>query len=1091
MLIEQGTPAASSCRERVRRERRDRAGPHVRHRAHVAHDAAVGELARAAPGPRPRGCRGAAGRRRARRARRGSTPVRRPRPRAAPSRARRPWRPGTRRRTARAGAAPRARRARVPPRRGPRTSRRSARSRAPASSGEAARDVGGEPHDHAGLGLGRGGAVAEAGEHLVPRRAGPHPLGRGEDPLDVDRAVRGRLAGVVDDDLAEVGVGPDRVRRHDPELDEVVEVAELVERGQLRLGRGGQLARVAAGDAQQRRRAHGALEVDVQLDLRIDGRAGGAHDGIGSRHPVTSSCASTDTTPACQTDLGSRRSSPPSTSDATGRRVSDQRAGEVGEVGEGGDVGMRGDRGRALAGAHERRAAAEARARPRRHGPRRRRTRWRPDRTRTRSRACSKSSVSGLRHRHPSSGACGHTNQASMTPPRRRSSSALTASSVVRGHPAAPDGRLVGDHHESVARRPGGVGTPRPRRSRRSRSATVRTESARSTLSTPSLSSRITRLLPSSTVPGPSRDSRVDFEEAIREHQSMMASLSGVWPALRGRRGRRDRAGARRRGRLLVRQRWQRDAGAALRHRARRSLRTRTPRYPVICARCRHVLDHRRGQRLLLRRDLRPPDREPVPAGRRRGRSVDVGQQRERAAGRSTPRRRSARSPWDSPAATAASSRAAWTSRSSCRTRGRAASRRRTSSSVTRSASSSRPRCPTRTTMFDRTELVHAAVRGGFAGIRMLVVGDVMLDRYLIGDVARISPEAPVPVVRLARETRLGGWRGQRRAQPRRARRPRRRRGLDRRRRRRRAPARAARPRRRPGPGRRGHPGPPDHHQDPGPLRPAAARAHRRRGVGAARRRSSARPGTTGSSSCSTTATTRSCSPTTPRACCPTTCAGASSSGAASVASRCSWTRRASTTASTSVPPRSRRTRPSSPPPRRSRRRDPFELIESAARLRHLLDLDFVTLTRGEAGISLIEESGTRHVPARAREVFDVSGAGDTAIATLAAGIATGLDAHDAAVLANLAAGIIVGKSGTVPIRQDQLLDALGSGRGRAAAARGEARQPGGRGRAREPVARSRATRSASPTAASTSSTPVTSPTSTGRAATATASSSG
>ena len=55
--------------------------------------------------------------------------------------------------------------------------------------------------------------------------------------------------------------------------------------------------------------------------------------------------------------------------------------------------------------------------------------------------------------------------------------------------------------------------------------------------------------------------------------------------------------------------------------------------------------------------------------------------------------------------------------------------------------------------MFDRTELVHAAVRGGFAGIRMLVVGDVMLDRYLIGDVARISPEAPVPVVRLARES--------------------------------------------------------------------------------------------------------------------------------------------------------------------------------------------------------------------------------------------------------------------------------------------------------------------------------------------------
>ena len=55
--------------------------------------------------------------------------------------------------------------------------------------------------------------------------------------------------------------------------------------------------------------------------------------------------------------------------------------------------------------------------------------------------------------------------------------------------------------------------------------------------------------------------------------------------------------------------------------------------------------------------------------------------------------------------------------------------------------------------MFDRPDIVHAAVRGGFAGVRMLVVGDLMLDRYLIGDVVRISPEAPVPVVRLGRES--------------------------------------------------------------------------------------------------------------------------------------------------------------------------------------------------------------------------------------------------------------------------------------------------------------------------------------------------
>ncbi len=62
--------------------------------------------------------------------------------------------------------------------------------------------------------------------------------------------------------------------------------------------------------------------------------------------------------------------------------------------------------------------------------------------------------------------------------------------------------------------------------------------------------------------------------------------------------------------------------------------------------------------------------------------------------------------------------------------------------------------------MFDRSDLVHASVRGGFAGVRMLVVGDLMLDRYLVGEVARISPEAPVPVVRLGRETASVGGAG-------------------------------------------------------------------------------------------------------------------------------------------------------------------------------------------------------------------------------------------------------------------------------------------------------------------------------------------
>ena len=83
--------------------------------------------------------------------------------------------------------------------------------------------------------------------------------------------------------------------------------------------------------------------------------------------------------------------------------------------------------------------------------------------------------------------------------------------------------------------------------------------------------------------------------------------------------------------------------------------------------------------------------------------------------------------------------------------------------------------------MFDRPDLVYASVRGGFAGARMLVIGDLMLDRYLVGDVARISPEAPVPVVRLGRETASVGGAGNVALEPRGARRPRRRRGLDRR----------------------------------------------------------------------------------------------------------------------------------------------------------------------------------------------------------------------------------------------------------------------------------------------------------------------
>lgn len=327
--------------------------------------------------------------------------------------------------------------------------------------------------------------------------------------------------------------------------------------------------------------------------------------------------------------------------------------------------------------------------------------------------------------------------------------------------------------------------------------------------------------------------------------------------------------------------------------------------------------------------------------------------------------------------------------------------------------------------MFDRPDIVHAAVRGGFAGVRMLVVGDLMLDRYLIGDVVRISPEAPVPVVRLGRESvsvggagnvalnlaglgvhaDVAGWTGD---------------------------------------------------DEPGArLRELLGLAGVRvQGVDVIR----GRP---------TTTKTRVLSgqqqlvriddeDASPR----------------STVERRSWDDRVVALledgydalvisdyakgvladdlcrrlvkqarhrgipvlvdpkgldygkyhGATTVTPNETELAATTQVSAASA----YELTEAAARLRSLLDLDFVTLTRGEAGISLVEATGTRHVPARAREVFDVSGAGDTAIATLAAGIAVGLDPHDAAVLANLAAGIIVGKTGTVPIRQDELLAALG-----------------------------------------------------------------
>jgi D-beta-D-heptose 7-phosphate kinase/D-beta-D-heptose 1-phosphate adenosyltransferase len=86
---------------------------------------------------------------------------------------------------------------------------------------------------------------------------------------------------------------------------------------------------------------------------------------------------------------------------------------------------------------------------------------------------------------------------------------------------------------------------------------------------------------------------------------------------------------------------------------------------------------------------------------------------------------------------------------------------------------------------------------------------------------------------------------------------------------------------------------------------------------------------------------------------------------------------------------------------------------------------EFLTLTMSDKGIGVLWPERRYHSPARALEVFDVSGAGDTVIATLAAALAGGLRVETAVDLANLAAGIVVGKMGTVPIAQHELITAL------------------------------------------------------------------
>jgi rfaE bifunctional protein kinase chain/domain len=101
--------------------------------------------------------------------------------------------------------------------------------------------------------------------------------------------------------------------------------------------------------------------------------------------------------------------------------------------------------------------------------------------------------------------------------------------------------------------------------------------------------------------------------------------------------------------------------------------------------------------------------------------------------------------------------------------------------------------------------------------------------------------------------------------------------------------------------------------------------------------------------------------------------------------------------------------------------RDEADLERRAQKLRADLGLQALLLTRSEEGMSLYTDEGLWSVPAQAREVFDVSGAGDTVIAVLATAVAAGLGLREAVGLANRAGGIVVGKLGTATVSADEL----------------------------------------------------------------------
>ena len=102
------------------------------------------------------------------------------------------------------------------------------------------------------------------------------------------------------------------------------------------------------------------------------------------------------------------------------------------------------------------------------------------------------------------------------------------------------------------------------------------------------------------------------------------------------------------------------------------------------------------------------------------------------------------------------------------------------------------------------------------------------------------------------------------------------------------------------------------------------------------------------------------------------------------------------------------------------------ELSANAEKLRRELQLDALLVTRSEDGMSLYRANQVLHEPTQTREVFDVSGAGDTVIAAVAVMLASGADLPAAVRIANRAAGIVVGKLGTAVVSREEILEDMG-----------------------------------------------------------------